>query len=215
MEVVKFPENACDRLSENGFVAEEDAAVGEQVSDMKQKGFSCLSPDGLDFLLRNVLRDKRIIEILKSSFPSCGVGGYTKFWNDPGHIFLFRRGGESAPGVLVVLLWGSDSEIAYFQGSHKQDFRVLRASNGLWEVPEAALGHLPKIHIHLKSGGLTIHDARVAFEFRKEQPIACVFTTPTIYKLWSKISLPNRPEMSSKVQEINRTEFGGNFQFTE
>ncbi|KAI0398765.1 hypothetical protein F4802DRAFT_611389 [Xylaria palmicola] len=216
MATTTFSERAKNALCDIGFIAEEDASTGEQVSDMKQKGFSCLSVDGLDFLLRNFIGDKRIKEVLSHSFSSCGIARYRKFQSDPGHIFQFRRGGKLAPGVLVVLLWGSDSEIVFYSGSHQHDLSGVQASNGLWEVPSAALeraGCNSRKPISLKLGGLTIHDARVAIEFRKGQPISCIFSTSDVMSRWSRIVLPNTVELLDKIEAIRRTEIGLHFQF--
>ncbi|KAI0802424.1 hypothetical protein GGR55DRAFT_666218 [Xylaria sp. FL0064] len=218
MATARFTERANDTLRDIGFIAEEDASIGEQVLDMKQKGFSCLSADGLDFLLRNFIDDERIKEILRHSFSSCGIARYRKFQSDPGHIFQFRRGGKRAPGVLVILLWGDDSEVAFFGSSHQHDLSGVSASNGLWEVPSAALelaGCNKRTSIPFKLGGLTIHDARVAIEFRKGQPIGCVFTTDDVMSRWSRIVLPNSLELSDKVEAIRRTGIGLHFQFED
>ncbi|KAI0976377.1 hypothetical protein F4678DRAFT_482569 [Xylaria arbuscula] len=211
MAAATLSERANNALRDAGFIAEEDASIGEQVLDMKQKGFSCLSVDGLNFLLRNFIGNKQIKEVLSYSFSSCSIARYLQFQSDPGHKFLFRRGGKLAPGVLVVLLWGNDTEVAFYSGSHQHDLSAVFASNGLWEVPEAALkraGCDNKVSISFKLGGLTIHDARVAIEFPKGQPIGCVLTTNNIISQWSKMTLPNSPELLNKVEDVRRTGIG-------
>ncbi|KAJ5046199.1 hypothetical protein NUH16_003024 [Penicillium rubens] len=131
-------ERASDAIRDQGFYSEMDQELRTPMSEMGPK--SCLSAEGLEFCKIHVLRDERARSILKTFFPSCGLARYRKFHSDPGHIFQFRSGGEKAGRhVLVVKLWGSGSEVVFFDGSHREELPGVHASNGLWEVPFAAL----------------------------------------------------------------------------
>lgn len=86
---------------------------------------------------------QRARSILESFFPWCSLARYRKFHSDAGHIFQFRGGGEKAGRhVLVVQLWGAGSEVTFFDRSHTCELPGVHASNGLWEVPFAALESL-------------------------------------------------------------------------
>ena len=51
-------EDAKRRLDEDGFVHLDDSSIGEQVSDIEQKGFPWVSKYGLDFCWNRVLDDE-------------------------------------------------------------------------------------------------------------------------------------------------------------
>lgn len=100
---------------------------------------------------------QRIRSVLEAFFPWCGLARYQKFHADPGHIFQFRGGGEKAgQHVLVAQLWGNGSEVIYYYRSHNHALPGVKASNGLWEVPYAALedaGCSECLRISFRHGG--------------------------------------------------------------
>ncbi|KAJ6038462.1 uncharacterized protein N7446_005266 [Penicillium canescens] len=197
-------EHASDAIRDLGFYSEMDQDLRTPMLEMGPK--SCLSAEGLEFCKIHVIGDKRARSILESFFPSCGLARYRKFHSDPGHIFQFRSGGEKAGRhVLVVKLWGSGSEVVFFDRSHRHKLPGVHASNGLWEVPFAALesvGCGEGSEILFEHGGLTIQDARLAFEIRKGTPIATVFATPDVIMKWAKVVLPNTPQIAEKAAEL-------------
>ncbi|KAK1690429.1 hypothetical protein BDP55DRAFT_543679, partial [Colletotrichum godetiae] len=150
----------------------------------------------------------RVRSVLLSYFTRCGLGRFQRFHSDPGHIFQFRRGGEAAgPRVLAVMLWGPGSKFVYYNRSHQMTLPGVTASNGLWEVPFAALkqaGCCKGSKVDYEHGGLSIHDGRLAFEMNVGDPIASIFATPDVIVKWSKMVLPNTPDMIDKVAELSR-----------
>ncbi|KAJ5389788.1 uncharacterized protein N7496_000856 [Penicillium cataractarum] len=58
--------------------------------------------------------------------------------------------------------------------------------------------------IKFENGGLTIQDARVAFEIKKGTPIATVFATRDVITRWAKVVLPGSPQISEKIAELQR-----------
>ncbi|KAK2005931.1 hypothetical protein LZ32DRAFT_652068 [Colletotrichum eremochloae] len=200
-------DNEGSALQSSGFLCEEDARLGTLVS-MKGKGLPLLSKDGLEFLRINILNNERVQSVLLSFFPRCGLGRFQRFHSDPGHIFQFRRGGEeSGPHVLAVMLWEPGSRCVYYDGSHRKALPGVTASNGLWEVPFAALVHAgcsEGSKLTFEHGGLSIHDGRLSFEIKEGAPIAAIFATPEVLVKWSKMVLPNTPEMVDKVAELSR-----------
>lgn len=147
-----------------------------------------------------------------------------RFSSDPGHVFQFRRGGEEAgPRVLAVMLWGPGSRCVYYDCSHRKALPGVTASNGLWEVPLAALeqaGCGEGSEVVFEHGGLyvivtslsaspdhfsrSIHDGRLAFEISQGSPIAAIFATSDVLVKWSKMVLPNTAEVVEAVAEVSR-----------
>ncbi|PCG88479.1 Hypothetical protein PENO1_110050 [Penicillium occitanis (nom. inval.)] len=207
---------ASDAILNSGFYYEMDQELG---SHLLVGPKTCLSPEGLEFLKLHVFRDERTRSILEFFFSWCGLARYRKFHNDPGHIFQFRSGGEKAGlNVLVVQFWGRESEVIYFNRSHRYELPGVHASNGLWEVPFAALesaGCGEGSKIVFGHGGFTIQDARIAFEIKKGTPIATVFATRDVVKKWAKMTFPKMPQMVEKVTELQResTKIGIHFQY--
>ncbi|CRG91083.1 hypothetical protein PISL3812_08131 [Talaromyces islandicus] len=207
---------ASDAIRNSGFYYEMDQELGSLLLEGPK---TCLSPDGLDFLNLHILRDERARSILESFFPWCSLARYRKFHHDPAHIFQFRRGGEKAgQNVLVVQFWGCESEVVYFDRSHRYELPGVHASNGLWEVPFAALesvGCGEGSEIFFEKGGFTIQDARIAFEIKKGTPIATVFATRDVVKKWAKMTFPNTPQMVEKATQLQSqsTKIGVHFQY--
>lgn len=71
--------------------------------------------------------------------PKCAIGRYREFQSDRGHIFQFRRGGEPEAKVFVGLLWAPGAEVVFYGRSNLHTLISVPASNGLFEVPLAAL----------------------------------------------------------------------------
>ncbi|KAH6658635.1 hypothetical protein BKA67DRAFT_218580 [Truncatella angustata] len=128
--------DASDALCNYGFFGIQDASVGDRVQEKQSKGFPCLSEEGLEFLYLNFLSDQGPI---KTFLPKCAVGRYREFRSDRDHIFQFRKGGESKAKVFVSLLWKPGSEVVFYGRSHLHTLASVIASNGLFEVPLAAL----------------------------------------------------------------------------
>ncbi|KAJ5263950.1 hypothetical protein N7478_011555 [Penicillium angulare] len=208
-------ENASNAIRNSGFYCEKDPELRTPLLDMGPK--SCLSEEGLEFCKLHVLRDNRVRTILESFLPWCSLGRYRKFHSDAGHIFQFRGGGEKAGRhVLVVQLWGEGSEVVFFNRSHTYELPGVHASNGLWEVPYAALESTKCAEgseIIFQQGGITIQDARVAFEIRKGTPIATVFAMRDVITKWAKVVLPNTPQILHKVAELQNESESIGFHF--
>lgn len=90
------------------------------------------------------------------SFQPCYLKDYRTLRLEPNRIFQFRRGGEKAGCILIVMLWPPDSEIIYYRDSVRRAWPTVAADNGLWRVPGAALKEkgCGEESIRLKHGGL-------------------------------------------------------------
>ncbi|KXX77146.1 hypothetical protein MMYC01_207568 [Madurella mycetomatis] len=203
-------EGASSALRDLGFYYEKDPAVGDHALEMRGTGF--LSRDGLRFCKRNILDDGRIRSTLEFFFPWCGLARYRRIASDPGHIFQIRGGGKRAGlRVLAVFLWEAGSEVVYYGRSPQHALPGVKASNGLWEVPFAALeqaGCSEGSIISFEHGGLSIQDARIAFEPRKGGPIASVFATEDVLRGWTRMKLANTAEIVQQVAEMRSSKIG-------
>ncbi|KAJ2984029.1 hypothetical protein NQ176_g253 [Zarea fungicola] len=139
MATIEDIEDAITQLKETGIYHVKNGDIGTAILGMEETGsqFS-ISEGGLTFYKRNVFANDIIRAILAKTLKQSYLGFYTKLKEDPGHIILLRKGGQS-PDILCVLLWNKGSRVTYYPGSHLKPLDSYRGANRIWEVTSASL----------------------------------------------------------------------------
>ncbi|OAL57278.1 hypothetical protein IQ07DRAFT_638627 [Pyrenochaeta sp. DS3sAY3a] len=200
-------------FSEDAAIYVEDPAIGEQVEEMRRKGFPIESADGLDFCKNNVLDDMRVRHVLEALFPWSGLGIYEVYRTDANHIYAFMTGLNPELKAVVVQLWSPQSCMLVYGGSQLLRIKGFNASNGLLEVPYAPLKQCKPIEVNMEKGGLAILDARLAFKNLKGFAIYFVFAPEEELKGWPKKNFPGGQDLEQKASQMESPTIGLNFTF--
>ncbi|KAK7421006.1 hypothetical protein QQZ08_010127 [Neonectria magnoliae] len=143
-------------LRSEGFVYVEDSALGQEVEKLQKIGFPRRTQVGLKFCRQSVLEDERVQRVLRDFFDAPCLGIYHWYACDPDHTYTFMKKEGSDPPALVIHLFTPGTRILLFEGSQLQTFRTWHASNGMLEVPNAALrkANITATEVVLQHGGL-------------------------------------------------------------
>ncbi|KAK1754138.1 hypothetical protein QBC47DRAFT_385845 [Echria macrotheca] len=212
-------EVAKKSLDEEGFIRLNDLELGNDISQMQQRGFPFWSEDGLDFCRKHVLADERIRSILKSWFGErCILVHWLRYTANPGHVICFRRGGpEAGRRRLMVHLMARGSQVVYWSRSHLQKLLWLETEYRYYEIPAPTLVNagLKGEDLEFKDSHLrAIVDARLGLELKQGYAIAFVFATEDALNRLPPMFLPNLPTLKQKVRdEMESPDIGVNFAF--
>ncbi|KJK74213.1 hypothetical protein H634G_10586 [Metarhizium anisopliae BRIP 53293] len=206
-------------FSEKAIYHVEDSNVGQRVETMQRKGMLLETADGLDFCKQNVFDDMRVRHVLEALFPWSGIGIYEAYRQPseaPSTIYGFMTGLEPLTAV-VVQLWGPNSKMVYYDGSHQLQIEGFPLPIGLLEIPYAPLrqARCRPVPVEMKEGGIVVLDARLAFRIEGGYAIHCVFATREELRGWPKKKFPRNRGLEQKAAEMESQTMGLNFTFTD
>ncbi|KAJ4206928.1 hypothetical protein NW759_014118 [Fusarium solani] len=204
-------------IEELGYFCQEDLDVGQRVDAIfKEIGYNFRNKPGLTFIKTNIFENQKVRSTVESFFPksslaaikSYGPTDYDCCWINRFHPELM---------ALMVNLWTSDSVVMFHVRSHNNHLMAQAAPNGLLKIPPESLG-LPGIISKtavMKTGGLSIMDARTGFKIFKGRTITFGFVVPDELPYWVKMGLPKGYGLEALVQQMQEISdrIGANFEF--
>ncbi|UPK91461.1 hypothetical protein LCI18_002396 [Fusarium solani-melongenae] len=204
-------------IEELGYFCQEDLNVGQRVDAIFEEiGYHFRNKSGLTFIKTNIFENQKVRSTVESFFPKSSLAAIKSFGpTDYDCCFLNRFHPELR--ALIVNLWMSDSVVMFHVRSHHNNLIAQAAPNGLLKIPPESLG-LSGIFsrtVVMKTGGLSIMDARTGFKIFKGQTITFAFVVPDELPFWAKMGMPTGCGLEALVQQIQETSdyIGANFEF--
>ncbi|EFY90723.1 hypothetical protein MAC_03303 [Metarhizium acridum CQMa 102] len=154
------PENVEKRFSEDGFLAFEDAVLGDRVKSRSKVRFRPEDVDCLEFCKQNVFQDDRVQGVLGALFPWAALIWYEIYLRGPTNteINAILTGQIRHMNAVVVQLCGPQSKVIIYKDSHLQPFHGAPGSAGLLEIAGAQVrkAGCEPAEIILQHGGLYV-----------------------------------------------------------
>ncbi|KAI9853842.1 MAG: hypothetical protein M1813_001788 [Trichoglossum hirsutum] len=205
-----------EAIEKDGFYCYLDPTIGKQVDEFAREGYPFATENGLDFIKRNTLDDKRVCEVLESFFIWSGLGICQKFDRHPGRTFSLANYAGTQVRALMVQLWSAGAQAVFYKGSHLQSLEKIDTS-GLLEIPHEYLHKdtIQRIEVGMKDGALVILDDRLGFTIVQGFVITFCFAVEEELNKWAKMKLSNSPSLKKRVASMARQKIGTNFEFSK
>ncbi|KAI8722785.1 hypothetical protein NCS52_00423300 [Fusarium sp. LHS14.1] len=194
-------------IEEFGYFCQEDPDVGQRVDAIfAEIGYNVRNTPGLTFIKTNIFENQKVRSTVESLFPKSSLAAIKSFGPTDYDCCWINRF-HPDPKALVVNLWTSDSIIMFHLRSHENHLVAQAAPNGLLKIPPESLG-LPGIlsrTVVMKTGGLSIMDARTGFKIIKGRTITFAFVVPDELPHWAKMGMPKGCGLEALVQQMEET----------
>ncbi|CAH0024602.1 unnamed protein product [Clonostachys rhizophaga] len=233
--MASLQDDPIQSIKQLGYFYQKDAELGRRVDAILAKvGYYFKNKPGLTFAKVNTFQNevynqparvdyanplKQVRDIIESLFEQCSLGLFKSYGpGDDDYCILNRLHSELR--VLIVILWASDSSVAFHSCSHKYLLNANKAPIGLLRIPpdKLAIPEITRVNVNLDKGGLrSILDGRVGFRIMSGQAIFLGFVAPDELQHWAKMTLPKLVELQEIVREMQTqsNKIGTNFEFKE